>query len=152
MKKIDVLNMIASGAAGIQKAFVPTVDIKCDNLNDEGYKPILKEKSDTEKAAEALRHFAEVISKAFPTFEEAMQNLHRGSIRLSEINAPLEENTGTSYVTVEDCEIYNKDSLFAKHCREWLKGCGSCEKGHPEQCKECTDAFLQAVKKVGGNE
>ena len=32
-------------------------------------------------------------------------------------------------------------------CREWLKGCTCSAKESPEECKDCTDAFLRAVKR-----
>jgi hypothetical protein len=48
---------------------------------------------------------------------------------------------------------------FASACREWIKGCTCAPADRPQECKECTDAFLNAVlaraKKhglaIGGN-
>lgn len=37
---------------------------------------------------------------------------------------------------------------YEKLCLEWLKGCSCSESGHPEQCKDCTEGFLEAVKNV----
>ena len=48
---------------------------------------------------------------------------------------------------------YPKENIEAKNvwekaCREWLKGC-SCDEGDPEDCEECTKAFLAHVKRLG---
>ena len=37
-------------------------------------------------------------------------------------------------------------NFFEKACREWLKGCSCAEKDSPEECEECTEAFLRHIK------
>jgi hypothetical protein len=37
------------------------------------------------------------------------------------------------------------DMAFAGACREWIKGCTCAPRDAPQECKECTDAFLKAV-------
>ena len=36
---------------------------------------------------------------------------------------------------------------YERICKEWAKGCSISLNFPPEKCKECTDAFLTAVKK-----
>jgi len=31
-------------------------------------------------------------------------------------------------------------------CEEWLRGCSCADKNKPEDCKECTEAFLNRIK------
>lgn len=38
------------------------------------------------------------------------------------------------------------DEAFADACREWLKGCSCSPPGKPHKCKDCTKAFLKAVR------
>ena len=37
------------------------------------------------------------------------------------------------------------DRDLAAACREWIKGCSCASPEAPQECKECTDGFLQAV-------
>jgi hypothetical protein len=37
------------------------------------------------------------------------------------------------------------DKDLANACREWIKGCSCAPSDSPQECKECTDAFLTAV-------
>jgi hypothetical protein len=37
------------------------------------------------------------------------------------------------------------DKDLANACREWIKGCTCAPADSPQECKECTDAFLAAV-------
>ncbi len=37
------------------------------------------------------------------------------------------------------------DQDFASACREWIKGCSCAAADRPQDCKECTDAFLNGV-------
>lgn len=37
------------------------------------------------------------------------------------------------------------DQDLAAACREWIKGCTCAARDTPQECKECTDGFLQAV-------
>jgi hypothetical protein len=37
------------------------------------------------------------------------------------------------------------DDLFASACREWIKGCSCAPASSPQNCPECTEAFLAAV-------
>jgi ribosomal protein S27E len=37
------------------------------------------------------------------------------------------------------------DRDLAAACREWIKGCSCAPADRPQDCKECTDAFLNAV-------
>ena len=41
---------------------------------------------------------------------------------------------------------------YEKVCKEWLKGCSCANDDHPEECKECTDAFMNRVKEMGYKE
>ena len=34
-------------------------------------------------------------------------------------------------------------------CTEWLEGCTCAEEGEPNQCEECTGAFLEHIKHIG---
>ena len=37
------------------------------------------------------------------------------------------------------------DQDLAAACREWIKGCTCAARDTPQECEECTSAFLQAV-------
>ena len=37
---------------------------------------------------------------------------------------------------------------WEKACREWLKGCSCADVSAPEECKDCTDAFLAHLKQL----
>lgn len=37
------------------------------------------------------------------------------------------------------------DAAFAKACREFIKGCSCAQKDRPQDCPECSRAFLDAV-------
>jgi hypothetical protein len=39
------------------------------------------------------------------------------------------------------------DQDLAAACREWITGCSCAAPASPQECKECTDAFLDAVLK-----
>ena len=39
------------------------------------------------------------------------------------------------------------DSDLAQACREWIKGCTCAPADRPQDCSECTAAFLEAVLK-----
>jgi hypothetical protein len=39
------------------------------------------------------------------------------------------------------------DKHLAAACREWITGCPCAAPASPQECKECTDAFLAAVLK-----
>jgi hypothetical protein len=41
------------------------------------------------------------------------------------------------------------DAAFAAACREFLKGCSCAEPGRPQECEECTEAFINAVVERG---
>lgn len=48
-------------------------------------------------------------------------------------------------------DLLNADaSAFEIACREWAKGCSCADAGSPEDCAECTQAFLDRVKKLCG--
>ena len=38
---------------------------------------------------------------------------------------------------------------YEKACLEWLKGCSCADFGKPEECEECTTAFLNHIKDLG---
>lgn len=48
----------------------------------------------------------------------------------------------------EAIEINEKQgsNKYERMCKEWLKGCSCADKANPEECKECTKAFLDALK------
>ena len=37
------------------------------------------------------------------------------------------------------------DQHLAAACREWIKGCSCAPAARPQDCEECTAAFLDAV-------
>ncbi len=37
---------------------------------------------------------------------------------------------------------------YEEVCEEWLKGCSCADSGKPEQCEECTAAFLESDKRI----
>jgi hypothetical protein len=37
------------------------------------------------------------------------------------------------------------DADFAAACREWIKGCTCAPADRPQECQQCTAAFLNAV-------
>lgn len=39
----------------------------------------------------------------------------------------------------------NADAAFADACREWLRGCTCAAADAPQECEECTLAFLEAI-------
>lgn len=38
---------------------------------------------------------------------------------------------------------------YQSACEEWLNGCSNAEDGHPEQCQDCTTAFLDRIRQIG---
>lgn len=44
-----------------------------------------------------------------------------------------------------DLPQFRADIDFSNACREWIKGCSCAPANAPQECKECTDAFLNAV-------
>lgn len=41
---------------------------------------------------------------------------------------------------------------YEKLCKEWLKSCSCAPPDKPEECSECTDAFLSAIKSTASKE
>lgn len=41
---------------------------------------------------------------------------------------------------------------YEKACREWLRGCSCADTSTPEECEECTSAFLQKIKSLKADE
>ena len=43
-------------------------------------------------------------------------------------------------------------NLYEKSCKEWLKGCSCAGTNKPEECEECTKAFLENIKNIKAND
>jgi len=43
-------------------------------------------------------------------------------------------------------------NLYEKSCKEWLKGCSCAGTNKPEECEECTKAFLENIKSINEDE
>lgn len=53
----------------------------------------------------------------------------------------------SGYKPTRHVVIYSKN--YEESCKEWLKGCTNASEGNPEECEECTMAFLNHIKKLG---
>ena len=54
-----------------------------------------------------------------------------------------------SHSSVDISEITEKiKNKYEKACKEWLKGCSCAKPNKPEECKECTQAFLNHIKNL----
>lgn len=40
-------------------------------------------------------------------------------------------------------------NAYEKACKEFLKGCACAETEKPDTCADCTDAFIQAIVRIG---
>lgn len=45
-------------------------------------------------------------------------------------------------------EDADPQSTFSGVCAEWIRGCSCAPADRPQDCKECTDAFLRAVLRI----
>jgi hypothetical protein len=71
------------------------------------------------------------------TREELEQETHAYKDELLAIADELERQALSASITA--------DQDLAAACREWIKGCTCVARDTPQECKECTDGFLQAV-------
>ncbi len=61
------------------------------------------------------------------------------------------ENEKTNITTI----LYHPNNIVIDICKaykEWKKGCSNALPDKLEECKECTEAFLQAVSVIRGRE
>jgi hypothetical protein len=71
------------------------------------------------------------------TREELRQQIHAYKDELLAIADDLERQVLATSITA--------DRDLAAVCREGIKGCTCAARDTPQECKECTDGFLQAV-------